>query len=197
MAPSQVNGAPLLPRATSTKNAMMIAVITTMPANAVAWRSIWRNRSSLPSPRKPRMVSLRPPSRKTPPNAVMMPSEITPLVRSPPIPRAMSITTPSATERAGRYHLDLVICTEDLLNWAVEIPGEGQGERQRWGVTLGLDRVDRLPRHVESGGELALGKTEGGPQLAHSVAHQRACTRPSARDCRRNRGRHGLAASLR
>src|SRR5262245_42340074 len=98
------------------------------------------------------MVSLRPPNRKTAPKAVRMPSEINPLMRSPPIHMAMSITTPSATARAGRYHLDLVICTEDLLNRAAEIFREGQGERQRRGVTLRLDRVDRLPRHVHRGG---------------------------------------------
>src|SRR5215475_7586299 len=111
------------------------------------------------------MVSLRPPNRKRAPKPVMMPSEMTPLLRSPPIHIAMSITTPSTTERIGRYHLDLVICTEDLLNRAIEVLREGHSERQRRGVTLGLDRVDRLPRHIERCGELALGKTEGGPQL--------------------------------
>jgi hypothetical protein len=64
------------------------------------------------------------------PKPVMMPSEITPLPTSPPIAMAMSITTPSATEMAGSYNLDLVICTEDLLNRTAEVLREGQGQRQ-------------------------------------------------------------------
>src|SRR2546430_6254624 len=41
---------------------------------ADAWTSIIRKRSSRPSPRRPRIVSLRPPSRISVPNAVRIPS---------------------------------------------------------------------------------------------------------------------------
>ena len=60
----------------------------TMPAKAVARRSISAKRSSRPSPRSPRIVSLRPPSRNTAPSAVISASPPNPAARSSPIAKA-------------------------------------------------------------------------------------------------------------
>src|SRR5262245_59391904 len=119
----------------------MIAVITTMPAIAVAARSIWRNRSSFPSPPSPRIVSLRPPKRITAATPTMISNEYTPLRASPPIHSAAKITTPRPTATAGWNHFDLLICIEHLLHLNVEESGKGERERQRRRVLLRLDRV--------------------------------------------------------
>src|SRR3954466_7093282 len=60
-APSHASGRPPLPCRISTRKPTMIAVIAAMPESAVALRSILAKRSSRPSPRRPRIVSLRPP----------------------------------------------------------------------------------------------------------------------------------------
>src|SRR6185503_12255281 len=139
-------------------NATMITLRTTVPARAVAWMSIWRKRSSRPSPRSPRIVSLRPPRRISAPNPVRIASDSRPARGLPPTQRATSITSPSTTENRGRNHFDLHICSsiEHRLHVRLEEPGEREGEGQGGGVALLLDRVDRLPRHVERRTELAL-----------------------------------------
>src|SRR5579871_2369607 len=144
MAPSHVKGAPLRPRATSTRKARMIAAMTARPAKAVAWMSISRKRSSRPSPRSPRIVSLRPPSRTSTAKPAMIASEATPPQGLPPIHCAASTTSPSASAKAGTNHFDLAIRIEDLLHRRREEPREQERERQRGGVALLLDRVDGL-----------------------------------------------------
>src|SRR5262245_44492446 len=144
IAPSHEYGAPSSPRATSTRNATMIAVITTRPAMAVAAMSICRNRSSRPSPRRPRIVSLRPPRRIAAPKTDMTASEKSPLPGLPPIHKAASMTKPRPTENRGKNHLDLLICIEYLLDWNSEEASESERERQRRHVLARLDRVDRL-----------------------------------------------------
>src|SRR4051794_35704047 len=151
----------------------MIVTITAIPARAVAWMSISRKRSSRPSPRSPRTVSLRPPSSTSAPNPLRIASENRPAPGSPPIHCAARKATPSATANSGRNHLDLVICIsiEHRLHRRLEEPGEREGERERRQVALLLDRVDRLPRHPDGRGELALRELSPRPQLAHTVLH--------------------------
>src|SRR6516165_8532599 len=135
---------------------MMTAVITATPASAVAWMSIMRKRSSRPSPRRPRIVSLRPPRSRSRPAPARIANETSPLCGSPPIHCATKTIAPSATANSGRNHFVLVICIEHRLHGAAEVAGEGKRERQRGGVALLLDRVDRLAGDVDRRGELAL-----------------------------------------
>src|SRR5262245_3609882 len=150
---------------------MMIALITTIPAIAVAARSICRKRSSRPSPRSPRTVSLRPPARISAPKAVMIASEPSPLSGFPPIHCAANMTKPSATANPGMNHFDLVICIEHLLHRRLEKACEGEREGQRRRVPLLLDRVDRLSRHVDVRGELPLRQASRRSEFPHSVFH--------------------------
>src|SRR5262245_23033574 len=144
---------------------MMIAVMTATPARAVAWTSIWRKRSSRPSPRSPRIVSLRPPSSNSAPTPAMIANEISPPCGSPPIDSAARVTAPRVTANTGSNHFDfatrvhvvLVRCIEHLLYSASEVAGEGERERQRGCVALLLDRVDRLAGDVDRSCQLALG----------------------------------------
>src|SRR6185312_9466013 len=113
---------PSLPYAISTRKAMMIATITARPDTAVAWMSIFAKRSSRPSPRRPRMVSLRPPRRTASPNTARMANEMAPPPGSPPIAWAAKNTTPRNTAKSGRNHLDLSglrrsVGIEDLGNY--------------------------------------------------------------------------------
>src|SRR5262249_34133035 len=97
--------------------------------------------------------------------------ETRPLWGSPPIHCARKTIAPSATANRGMNHFVLVICIEHLLNTAAEVAGEGQRERQRRGVALLLDRVDRLARHLDGGRELALRQPPLCAEVAHAVSH--------------------------
>src|SRR6516225_5826519 len=152
-------------------NATMIARITARPASAVACMSIIRKRSSRPSPRSPRIVSLRPPSRINAPNAVMIPRDSRPLPGSPPIHCAANTTNPSATAISGTNHLDLATLIEHRLNRGLEESRQRQRERQRWCVAILLDRVDRLTRDAHLRGQLPLREPALAPQLPHRIAH--------------------------
>src|SRR3954447_26862502 len=138
---------------------------------ADAWTSIIRKRSSRPSPRRPRIVSLRPPSRISVPNAVRIPSETRPEPGLPPTHCAASITSPSATATSGRNHFVLVICIEHLLDRYVEVAGERERELERRDVAPRLDRVDRLSRHAERLRKLALREKCVQPPFAYTVFH--------------------------
>src|SRR5690242_10383875 len=168
---------PSLPWAISTRKAMMIAVITAVPAMAVAWRSIFAKRSSRPSPRRPRMVSLRPPRRRARPNSARMPNETAPPPGSPPIACAAKIRPPRKTLNSGRNHLDRSglrrsVGTEDLLHWGLEEGGYRERQGQRGRVALGLDRVDRLTRDAEGLAEVGLGEAVLAAQLPDVVSHR-------------------------
>src|SRR6516225_1756137 len=139
-------------------NATMIARITARPASAVAWMSIIRKRSSRPSPRSPRIVSLRPPSRISAPNPAMIPRDRSPLPGLPPIHCAANTTIPSATDSIGTNHFDLVSRIEHGLHGRLEESRQCYRERQRWRVALLLDRVDRLPRDAHHQRQLSLGE---------------------------------------
>src|SRR5262249_9790705 len=169
IAPSQPYGEPSWPRASSTTKAMMIALSTASPARAVAWVSIWRERSSRPSPRSPRIVSLRPPKSSRPPKAAMMASDQSPLRGLPPIHWATSSTTPSPSANSGVNHLDLVIRIEGLLDAGPEVAREGERQGERGGGPLGLDRADGLARDVHRLGQLALREAPCDAKLAHAV----------------------------
>src|SRR6201985_2006660 len=155
----------------------MTAVISTSPVTAVARRSICAKRSSRPSPRRPRTVSLRPATATNRPNAAMIASPMSPLTNCPPSQAASSTKPPKTRHVAGMspfalvagWRLTLVI--EHLLYRDAEIPGEGHGERERWRVPLVLYRVDRLPGHAHRLRQLALGHVLGRPQRAHLVPH--------------------------
>src|SRR5947209_18302100 len=177
MARSQPYGFPLCPRAMATSQAMIRATIRASPAAAVACRSIRANRSSRPSPRSPRTVSLRPATRTTRPNAASTATEMTPVTGWPPSQLAASMTMPSSSENDGRNHWERVMARlrslviEHLLDRDPEKPGEREGERQRRGVALVLDRVDGLARHPHRLRQLALGQVLLNPQRTHLVLH--------------------------
>src|SRR5262249_46211129 len=133
--------------------------------------SMRRKRSSRPSPRSPRIVSLRPPSRNKTPAPARMANETSPLCGAPPIHWAAKTRAPSATANRGMNHFVLVICIEDRLHSAAEVAGEGEREGQRGGIALLLDRVDRLPRHLDGSGEFALREPFLCAEVAHAVSH--------------------------
>src|SRR5262245_18049809 len=133
--------------------------------------SIRRKRSSLPSPRSPRIVSLRPPSNTSSATPARIANETSPLRGLPPIHCATKTSRPSATANSGRNHLDLVIRIEHLLHRAPEESGKGKRERQRRRVALLLDRIDRLPRHLDRRSELTLREPALASQLTHPILH--------------------------
>src|SRR5262245_24274036 len=149
----------------------MIAVMTTRPAIAVAARSIWRKRSSFPSPRSPRIVSLRPPKRITAANAAMTSSAYTAPLRSPPIHSAAKSSAPSTRANTGWKHFDLLICIEHFLHLDVEESGQREREWQGRGVLLRLDRVDRLSRHAHRTREFCLRQFPLEPPRPDVVPH--------------------------
>src|SRR5262249_51849691 len=137
--------------------ATITARIKTMPANAVAWMSIIRKRSSRPSPRRPRTVSLRPPIRINRPNTASVANEISPLRASPPIHCAANTAAPATTQNPGRNHFDLVTAViEHLLNRCLEVARECESQGQRGHVAPLLDRVDRLSRDRHRGRQVPL-----------------------------------------
>ena len=76
--------------------------MTTIPANAVAARSMFRARSSRAGRRMIATAPLRPSSTtRIAANTAMMPNEIRPPVASPPIHWATRYTPPSARAKAG------------------------------------------------------------------------------------------------
>jgi hypothetical protein len=77
-------------------------VISTMPAKAVAARSMFRARSSRAGRRMIAIAPLRPSSTtRTAAKAAMMPKEIRPPAASPPIHWATRNTPPSTRAKAG------------------------------------------------------------------------------------------------
>src|SRR6516162_1485127 len=125
-------------------------MISASPAAAVAFRSIWANRSSRPVVR-PRMVSLRPvTSKKNRPKPAIHASDTSPAPTWPPSQLAASTAEPSPSQNSGMNHFERIIAwlqsliIEHLLDRDAEIPGQRDRQRQRGGVALGLDRVDRL-----------------------------------------------------
>src|SRR5690242_3462533 len=184
MAHSQSYGLPLFPWAVATSQATIRATITASPAVAVACRSICAKRSSRPSPRSPRMVSLRPASRTSRPNTASRPNEKAPAPGFPPSQLAPRMTSPSATENDGRNHLERAMARlrslviKHLLDRDTEEAGESQGERQRGGVTLVLDRVDGLAGHPHRLGQLPLGQVLLDTQRAHAVLHHLRAAHP-------------------
>src|SRR5690349_670242 len=192
MARSQPYGLPLWPRVMATSQATMSATSRTDPATAVACRSICAKRSSRPSPRSPRTVSLRPASRKNRPNAVRPTREPTPTPGCPPSQVTARMIRPRTSENVGRNHLERVIprlrtlVIEHLLDRDTKIPGESERQRKRWGITLVLDRVDGLARHPHRLCQLALGQVLPHPHVAHRVLHARGTAQ---RAVSRRRGR--------
>src|SRR5690242_7912646 len=178
MASSQLYGLPLRPWAISTSQATISVMITTSPDAAVARMSIWANRSSRPSPRSPRTVSLRPASRMARPNTVITARNTRPAPGCPPSQEAVSRRPPMATENSGRNHLvrvnaGLCLIIEHLLHRHPEVPGQGHREGQGRGVPVVLDRVDRLPGHPHRLRQLPLGEAAVQPHRAHPVLHPR------------------------
>src|SRR6476646_7824728 len=179
MARSQSYGLPLWPRAMATSQATISATSRASPVIAVARRSICANRSSRPSPRSPRTVSLRPASRKNSPNAVRPPNPNTPSPGCPPSQATARMTRPRTNENDGRNHLERVIprlrslVIEHLLDRDTKVPGEGERQRKRGGIALVLDRVDGLARHPHRLCQLALGQVLPHPHVAHCVPHAR------------------------
>src|SRR5215469_7015922 len=146
---------------------------STSPVIAVARRSIWANRSSRPTVR-PRMVSLWPvSSSNNRPKPARIASEISPAPGWPPSQLTARTTMPSPTQSSGRNHVEratawqrsLIVISwlrsliiEHLLDRDAEVPGERDRQRQRGGVPVVLDRVDRLPRHPHRLRQFPLGQ---------------------------------------
>src|SRR6185437_15701921 len=178
MARSQSYGLPLWPRAIATSQATIKATSRASPVIAVARRSICAKRSSRPSPRSPRIVSLRPASRKNRPNAVRPTREPTPTPGCPPSQVTARMTRPRTSENDGRNHLERVIprlrslVIEHLLDRDTKVPGESERQRKRWGIALVLDRVDGLARHPHRLCQMALGQVLPHPHVAHRVLHR-------------------------
>src|SRR5450756_2296804 len=65
-----------------------------------------------------------------------------------------------------------VVDMEDLLDLGVEVTRDAEGEGERGVVLLGLDRVDRLPGHLERDAESCLGQSGRFAQGEHVVLHR-------------------------
>src|SRR4051794_24424352 len=135
----------------------MITRTSTMPASAVAWRSICAQRSSRPGPPRPASVSeRRAPNRNTAPISSSRPAETAPSPALPPIAKAAKISAARRAQKAGMNHRVryrrlmrsgrscVVVDMEDLLYVRAEVAGERDGEGQGGRVALLLDGVDRL-----------------------------------------------------
>ncbi len=60
---------------------------------------------------------------------------------------------------------------ENLLDRKFEKPGDAEDQRERGIMLAGLDRVDRLTRHVEPQGQVGLAPVALGPQDLEAVFH--------------------------
>src|SRR5437660_1659071 len=189
-------GQPLCPRAiwitkaTSTKAIIASAVI------AVARRSMALIRSSRWSSR-PFTVSLRRRARSSAAlNATITANASTPSTGCPATERATRYTTPIAAPKIGvaRYLrlVLLVVCMEDLLDACAEKPGDRDGQRERRGVAVGLDGVDRLPGHVQPQGEFGLGQPLRGAAFPHVIPHRATPGCQACLSCLHHAGRAAM-----
>src|SRR4051812_7959502 len=78
--------------------------------------------------------------------------------------RTTSTRRPSCRDLLG-------VGMEELLDGGVEEAGQADGQRERWQVPAGLDRVDGLARDAQRGGESSLGELAGAAKEADVVAH--------------------------
>src|SRR5690606_8124007 len=90
--------------------------------------------------------------------------------------RPITITPPRATimtssTTAFWRPVISVVDMEDLLNGAVEVAGDGDGQRQRRVVAARLDGVHGLSRDLQGRPQLPLGQTGGEPEVTDVVAH--------------------------
>lgn len=135
----------------SSPRAMRVPASTTSvatkmnPANAPAWMSIVRKRSSRASPRKPpRLRCAAQEDREAERDHERERKD--PLAWIPPIHCVSRKAPPRRPQKAGRNHFDLVnLVTEHLLHSRFEISRERERKRKRGDVASFLDRVDRLP----------------------------------------------------
>src|SRR5690625_4635394 len=98
-----------------------------------------------------------------------------------PGPYARSSNPTATTTATPRRHRPMTIAfclgvrsvvdMEDLLDLAVEVAGDGDGQGEGRVVPAGLDRVDGLPGDPQRLGEGRLGQPGGEPQLPDVVAH--------------------------
>src|ERR687890_2166095 len=96
--------------------------------------------------------------------------------RSSPRMPAIRYATPIRVATVGTYQrwrwaLVSFIDIECLLDGCLEVPGQRHGQRQRWQVASGLDRVDGLPRDAHRGGEGGLRDVRLRAQGPHGVLH--------------------------
>src|SRR5690606_314945 len=107
------------------------------------------------------MVSLVSPNRATNPSTADTSTRSTAAVR----------LTGRSTPR-----LSVLAIIENLLDRHLEKARDAEGQRQGGIVLAGLDRVDRLPRHVEPQGQFRLAPVAFGAQHLEAVVHIRlAC----------------------
>src|SRR3954447_26329813 len=126
-------------------------------------------RSSPGPPRSNESISLRPPNASsTAAYTAMITSDPTPPPGSPRAACTASATSPMTRPSPGVVHRDrcsrpssrrvesLVVDMEDLLHGQPEEAGDGDSERQRGAVAVGLDGIDRLPRDAQGSAEVTL-----------------------------------------
>ena len=155
IAPSWTKGVPSRPCAHSQAHETMIAVIRTRPVRAVAARSMRAQRSSRPSPRIMRIVSLRPPRTSSAAMTTKRRDRRQPRLAIAADPLRSSQTRPRKIVNTGRNQrvdpirrLVAISCMEDLLHRSREEARERDGEREGRRVAPGLDGVDRLSRDL-------------------------------------------------
>ncbi|ANC50450.1 hypothetical protein CP97_14764 [Aurantiacibacter atlanticus] len=64
-----------------------------------------------------------------------------------------------------------MLVIEDLLDTHFEKAGNAEGQRERWIVLAGLNRIHGLPRHIETTGQLRLAPIVHGAKNLETVIH--------------------------
>src|SRR4051812_30370282 len=188
-AASQPYGFPERPLAISYSQAPSTARMSTSPESAVAWTSIFSQRSSRPGPPRPCSVSLRRPNRKTAPMSAITAKDAAPSPGLPPMVKAAKMRAPRNRQNPGihqRLRMTLRMCVgmEDLLHARPEEARQRDGQRQGRRVALFLDGVDGLARDGHGLRELLLREARLGPEGLDLVAHddvKLACHRPGVK----------------
>src|SRR5512138_598274 len=141
-------------------------------AQVLASRLMCCQRSSTGRPARTLTVSLRcPTSVTTSPYAIGIAPARRIRPRLPPATASDVAMTRAITRLVMKTGLRAIVCTEDLLDRLAEVAPDGERQRQRRQVSAGLDRVDRLARHLQLRGQLALAQAERLAQRSDVVSH--------------------------
>src|SRR5688572_14044814 len=83
----------------------------------------------------------------------------------------MRAATPGMAHRVNTGGGLSCVDIEYLLDCLVEVARQGDGQRQRWRVPPGLDRVHGLPRDPQDLTQCGLREPPGESELPHVVPH--------------------------